>query len=80
MVISAIDLKGRMDAQPFKPFRICISDGKTYDITNHDAMFVKRNAVMIGIDLDTDSLAERFVECAIIHIARVEDIAASKAA
>jgi hypothetical protein len=43
-------------------------------------MFVRRNAVQIGIDLDADSLAERFVECAIIHITRVEDIAVSKAA
>lgn len=80
MIISAIELKKRMDAQPFKPFRLCITDGKTYDITNHDAMFVRRNAVQIGIDLDADSLAERFVECAIIHITRVEDIAVSKAA
>jgi hypothetical protein len=80
MIISAIELKKRMEAQPFKPFRICITDGKTYDITNYDAMFVKRNCVEIGIDLDPHSLAEHFVECAIIHITRVEDIATPKAA
>lgn len=73
-MITALELKERMDTQPFKPFRICITDGTTYDITNHDAMFVKRNAVFIGIDLDANSIAERFVECAIIHITRVEDI------
>jgi hypothetical protein len=79
-MINAIELKRRMDAQPFKPFRICITDGKTYDITNHDAMFVKRNAVEIGIDIDATSLAEHFVECAILHITRVEDITERKAA
>jgi len=79
-MISAIELKRRKEAKPFKPFRICVSDGKTYDITNHDAMFVKRNAVMIGIDIDTHSLAEHFVECAIIHITCVEDIATAEAA
>jgi len=80
MIISAIELKKRMEAQPFKPFRICMTDGKTYDILNHDAMFVKRNCVEIGIDIDSDSLALHFVECAIIHITRVEDIASAKAA
>ena len=80
MIINALELKKRMEAQPFKPFRICITDGKTYDITNHDAMFVKRNCVQIGIDLDADFLAERFVECAIIPITRVDDIATARAA
>ncbi len=80
MIISAIELKKRMEAQPFKPFRICITDGKTCGITNHDALFVNRNAVQIGIDLDSNSLAEHLVECAIIHITRVEYIVASKAA
>jgi hypothetical protein len=78
-MISAIELKRRMEAQPFKPFRVCITDGKTYDITNHDSMFVKRNVVEIGIDVDADSLAERFVECAIIHITRIEDIVTAQA-
>jgi hypothetical protein len=79
-MIRAIELKRRMEDQPFKPFRVCITDGKTYDITNHDSMFVKRNAVLIGIDVDANSLAERFVECAIIHITRIEDIVAAQAA
>jgi hypothetical protein len=35
-MITAIELKERMHAQPFKPFRLCLSDGKKYDINNHD--------------------------------------------
>jgi hypothetical protein len=79
-MISALELKERMNAQPFKPFRICISDGKTYDITHHDIMLVKRNAVLIGIELDSNSIAERFVECALLHITRIEDISTAQAA
>ncbi len=77
---TALELKERMQLQPFKPFRICMSDGKTYDITNHDMMFVKRNAVLIGINFDDNSIAERLVECALLHITRVEDIPAAQAA
>ena len=79
-MFTAIQLKERMDEQPFKPFRICLSDGKTFDITNHDMMFVKRNAVEIGLDLDPHGFAESFVKCAIIHITRIEDIPSPKAA
>jgi hypothetical protein len=79
-MISALELKERMNAQPFKPFRICISDGKTHDITHHDIMLVKRNAVLIGIELDSNSIAERFVECALLHITRIEDISTAQAA
>jgi len=79
-MISALELKERMNAQPFKPFRICISDGKTYDITHHDIMLVKRNAVLIGIELDSNSIAERFMECALLHITRIEDISTAQAA
>jgi hypothetical protein len=79
-MFSALELKERMNAQPFKPFRICISDGKTYDITHHDIMLVKRNAVLIGIELDSNSIAERFVECALIHITRIEDLSTAQAA
>jgi hypothetical protein len=79
-MITALELKERMKLEPFKPFRICMSDGKTYDITNHDMMFVKRNAVLIGINFDDNSIAERLIECALLHITRVEDIVAAQAA
>ncbi len=76
-MFSAQQLKDRMNSQPFRPFRLCLSDGKTFDITKHDAAFVKRNAVEIGLDADPNGLAERFVECAIIHITRIEDLVAA---
>jgi hypothetical protein len=73
-MITALQLKERMETHPFRPFRICLSDGKAFEITNHDMTFVKRNSVLIGTDLDANSIGERFVECAIIHITRLEDL------
>ena len=55
-----------------------MSDGKSYEVTNHDMAFVKRNAVEIGMDLDPSGLAEFFAECAIIHITRIEDLESAK--
>ena len=77
-MITAIELKERMHAQPFKPFRLCLSDGKTYDINNHDMAWVIRGAVYVGINLDSNDLAERAAQCAILHITRLEDLAPAK--
>jgi hypothetical protein len=74
-MITAIELKERMHAQPFKPFRLCLSDGKTFDINNHDMAWVIRGTVYVGIDLDANDLAERAAQCAILHITRLEDLA-----
>ena len=73
-MFTALHLKERMNQNPFKPFRIYMSDGKQYDITNHDAALVKRHALEVGLDPDHDAIAGRFVECALLHVTRVEEL------
>ncbi len=69
-----------MTAQPFRPFRVCMSDETTYDVTNHDMAWVTRNAIYVGVSLDSDEIVERSVQCAILHITRIEDNIPAKAA
>jgi hypothetical protein len=78
-MFTAVHFKERLNQNPFKPFRIYTSDGKSYDITNHDMAMVKRHALEIGLDPDKDSIAGRFVECAILHITRVEEMSSQAA-
>jgi hypothetical protein len=73
-MFTALQFKERLNQNPFKPFRIYMSDGKYYDITNHDVAMVKRHALEVGIDPDQDSVSGRFVECALLHITRVEEL------
>jgi hypothetical protein len=73
-MITAKQLRELLQARPFKPFRICMSDGAHYDITNHDMAFVGRNTVEIGLNLDPDGFAEYFARCSILHITRLEDL------
>lgn len=79
-MITVKELKERMQEFPFRPFRIHTSDGRSYDITNHDMMFIKRNGVEVALDLDADSIAERFAKIAILHVASLEDLAAPASA
>jgi hypothetical protein len=79
-MITAMQLRERMNETPFRPFRITLSDGRTFNVPNHDVAFVKRNFIEIGIGLDSRSFAQKYVECAILHITSIEDIPTEQAA
>ncbi len=73
-MITALQLRERMNETPFRPFRIHLSDGSSYDVPNHDAAFVTRQGMEVGIDPDADSIPGRVVFCAMLHISRIEDL------
>jgi hypothetical protein len=79
-MFTAKEIKERMEEKPFRPFRIFMSSGEVYDVPNHDAAFVKRNVVEIGLDLDSNGIADNYRRCAILHIASIEDISSKQAA
>jgi hypothetical protein len=79
-MITAMQLRERMNETPFRPFRITLSDGRSLNVPNHDVALVKRNSILIGIELDSKSFAEKYVECAILPITSIEDVATSQAA
>ena len=88
-MITAKQIRELLQAQPFHPFRICLSDGThhditnhditNHDITNHDVAFVGKNTVEVGLNLDADGFAEYFARCSILHITKLEDLPVSLA-
>ena len=79
-MITAMQLRERMNEMPFRPFRLTLSDGRSFTVPNHDVALVKRNSVLVGIDLDSRSFAQKYVECAILHITSIEDISTAQPA
>jgi hypothetical protein len=73
-MFNAKQLKDFMDAKPFRPFKVLMTDGNSYPVPNHDAAFVTQNKIEIGLDLNKDGIARRSVYCAILHIASVEEL------
>jgi hypothetical protein len=67
-------IREMMNAKDFRPFRIYMSDGKSYEVENQDMAIITQNSVDIGIHPDPDGIAEKLVRCAIIHITRIEDL------
>ena len=76
-MFNAEQIRALLTAREFRPFRVCLSGGASYEITNHDMALVGRNSVEIGVNPAPNGIAERFVRCAIIHIARIEDLQAA---
>lgn len=79
-MMTAEQLRQRINEHPFWLFRLTLSDGRAFDVPNHDVALVKKNTIEIGTNLDADSWAQKYVECAILHITSIEDTSASKAA
>ena len=75
-MISARHLRDRTKAQPFKPFRLCLSDGHKFNVLNHDMAWVKEGVFEVGIELNREGFAVHTAECAILHVTRLEDIPA----
>lgn len=79
-MINAKQLREMIRADPFKPFRVHLSDGSSYDVLNHDSAFVEQNTLDIGLHPNADGIAADIVRFAILHIVKIEDIPQKKAA
>ena len=60
-------------AQPFKPFRLVMSSGETYDVRHPEMAFLTRSSILVGIDVEDDIPAE-FRICSLLHVATIEPI------
>jgi hypothetical protein len=79
-MITAMQLREHMNESPFRPFRVTLSDGRAFNVPNHDVAHVKRNSIEIGFDLDSRSFPRKYVDGPILHITRIEDVPTAQAA
>jgi len=59
--------------RPFQPYRICTTDGRTYDIVHPDQALVLRSRVVIAVG-GRDGVGERTEHIALRHIVRIEEL------
>jgi hypothetical protein len=70
------DIRNLLKTQPFVPFRMCLSDGQTYDVRHPELVWVGLSALMLGFPAQPDSpFFERWTQIALRHIVRVEPLA-----
>ena len=61
--------------QPFRPFRIHMTDGATFDIRRPELAWVFPRRVVVGIPHERKGLLQDMHYCAILHITRLEELA-----
>jgi hypothetical protein len=72
------DIRELREAQPFVPFRICLTDGKSYDVPHRDFVMIARSVIDIGVSRHTDKgIHDEIVRISPLHIVRVENIQAA---
>jgi hypothetical protein len=72
------DIREFLKRQPFQPFRLTLTDGRTYDVPHPEFAIVGRNTVTLGMVRadDSESGATRFVTVSLLHIMQIEPGAA----
>jgi hypothetical protein len=63
-----------LQRRPFQPFRITLTDGRTYDVRHPKLAMVGRSTLAIGVPAPNDSslIYDRLVTVSLLHIMQLE--------
>jgi hypothetical protein len=59
-------------ARPFKPFRLVMSSGQTYEVRHPEMAWLTRTSILVGIDDADDGVPAEFKICSLLHVTAVE--------
>ena len=71
------EIKKRLKVQPFRPFTMCMSDGKSIAIMHPEMAIVTRTVVAVAVpgrEGNGDDLPEELFWCDPIHVVRIEPV------
>jgi hypothetical protein len=68
------DLREFNRREPFMPYRIHITGGKTYEVHHPDQVIVLRSRIAVGVG-ENSGIPERLEHVALLHILRIEELA-----
>lgn len=61
-------------ARPFKPFRLMMSSGQSYEVRHPEVAFVTKTDMLIGVDIEDDGVPAEFKICSLLHVTAVEPL------
>ena len=70
------DILNTLKEQPFRPFRIHVSDGAHYDVRHPEFVMVTTNQVLVFVPFPNQPhpAFQRYHSIAMIHISRLEPL------
>ena len=65
--------------QPFKPFRLVMSSGQSYDVRHPEMALLTRTRMLVGVDVADDGVPAEFKICSLLHVTAVEPFGSASA-
>jgi hypothetical protein len=70
------DVREFLKRQPFQPFRLTLTDSRTYDVMHPELAMVGRSTVSVGVPRpgDPEPVYDRLVMISLLHIIQIEPL------
>jgi hypothetical protein len=65
--------------QPFRPFRLVMSSGQTYEVRHPEMAMLTRTDLLVGIGEMDDGVPAEFKICSLLHVSAIEPLNGSEA-
>jgi hypothetical protein len=65
--------------KPFKPFRLVMSSGESYEVRHPEMAMLTRTDILVGTNVADDGVPAEFKICSLLHVATVEPLSSSGA-
>ena len=65
-----------LNQQPFRPFRIVMSSGQSYEVRHPEMAMLTRSDLLVGIGSVEDGVPADFKICSLLHVATIEPLVA----
>ena len=63
-----------LSQRPFRPFRLVMSSGQSYDVRHSEMVWLTRTDILVGIDETDEGVPAEFRICSLLHVATVEPL------
>ena len=64
-----------LSQRSFRPFRLVVSSGQTYDVRHPEMAMLTRTDILVGIDETRQGVPASFKICSLLHVTAVEPLA-----
>lgn len=75
------DIRSFLQQKPFRPFRVTLTDGRSYEVRHPELAMVGRSTVAIGLPApgDPDPVYDHLVTVSLLHVMQVEPMESASA-
>ena len=72
--MSPTEIQAHLRRAPFRPIRVHLTDGSSYEIRHPELALLTRRDLAIALDIGPDGLPDRNIFCDPLHVVRIEQI------